>query len=417
MNQARLIKNFSDLATTPQREIALQIIEAGLESIDTKKAILNNVRIEDSRLTINEASFDLKKFNRIKVVGFGKASCEAAAALEKLIGGHISDSAVISNFESTCEVVKTYHGTHPEPSPKNVQGSGKIIELIQDTKEDDLVIVIISGGGSALLCWPDSECEQGIRLYNAFLRSGGTIEELNTVRKHISMVKGGGLAKELYPATVLGIIFSDVPGGPTNTIASGPTCIDNTTVEDAQLIVDKYQLGDLELIETPKDPVFFEKVTNLEVVSNRVALSAMANAAKEAGYEPIVLEESLRLSPKETIERLKAMSRPNTAVIAGGETRLSVPKEHGEGGRNTHTTLASLDYLDDNQTFISIASDGIDNCPAAGGVADSYTKNLIKDGLNLEEFNSYSQLNNVNQTINTGPTHANVADLYLLITN
>ena len=152
-----------------------------------------------------------------------------------------------------CERLQTFQGTHPLPSAENVRASGKIVQLAKQMTENDLVLVIVSGGGSALMCWPQSECEQGRRLYQNFLRAGGSIVELNTVRRHLSALKGGGLAAMLYPATVVGLIFSDVPGDNPQAVASGPTYRDETTVEDARRILGKYGLGGYALRDTRID--------------------------------------------------------------------------------------------------------------------------------------------------------------------
>lgn len=414
------IINYQNISIGRQRQDALDIMEAALHAINTKESILRSVKISGNILRIDGKEFNLASYRKIKVIGFGKASCEAASALELTLGKHISESAFISNLETTCQIIKTYHGTHPEPSVKNVDASQKIINLVKNTTADDLVIVVVSGGGSALLCWPNSECEQSSRLYQAFLKSGGDIKELNTIRKHISLVKGGGLAKKLYPATVLGLIFSDVPGLSLDTIASGPTFLDKSTVEDAQAIIDKYNLGIFNLTETPKDPAFFKKVTNVALVSNEQALNAMKESAEQLGYTSIVITEALRLDPTQTIKTLLVKSGPKTAIIAGGETRLIVPATHGKGGRNTHTSLEALRHLADNQIFISLASDGYDNCPAAGVIADQITKqSLSTDDIekSLKAFDSFSRFEKSNHIITTGPTHANVADLYLLLTS
>ena len=206
-----MIKNFDDLAVTPNRKLALEIIEAGLNAISTKKVVGSLVSLKGDILTVNDKEFDLTKFKRIKVVGFGKSSCEAALALEKILGTRISGGAVIGLSKVESKYIETFAGTHPRSSEANVEAGNKIFEIINGSTEEDLIIVLVSGGGSALLCYPESEYIQGAKLYDGFLKLGKTISEMNTIRKHLSLLKGGGLAKIAYPATVIGLIFSDVP--------------------------------------------------------------------------------------------------------------------------------------------------------------------------------------------------------------
>ena len=244
----RLIKNFDQIATTPNRKMALSVMEAGFNAINTEKVILNSIKLENNILTVMGESFILSKFKNIKIIGFGKSSCDAALALEKILGSKISGGAVIGLSKISCEYVETFAGTHPRPSPVNIIAGQKIYQTIEDSNEEDLIIALVSGGGSALLCSTENECEQGSKLYDSFLKSGKTISEINTVRKHISLLKGGGLAKLAYGATIIGLIFSDVPGDAFENVASGPTYKDNTTIADAEKIISENNLGDFNLI-------------------------------------------------------------------------------------------------------------------------------------------------------------------------
>ncbi len=156
-----------------------------------------------------------------------------------------------------------------------------------------MIIVLVSGGGSALLCCPEKECKQGMLFTIAFLKTGGTISEMNTIRKHLSLLKGGGLAKIAYPATVIGLIFSDIPGNAFENVASGPTYKDKTTVADAEKIITENNLGNFELIETPKEDKYFEKVHNFVLVSNTTAVDAMAKKAKELDLDAKIVSTEL----------------------------------------------------------------------------------------------------------------------------
>jgi len=206
MNEG-LIKNFDELATTPNRKITLQIMESGLNAINTEKVVESSVSVVGNILFVKGKPFNLAKYKNIKVVGFGKSSCDAALALENILGARIKSGAVIGLHKVPTKYIETFAGTHPKPSEANVKAGKKIYEIIKSSAEDDLIIVLVSGGGSALLCYGEEELGEEIKLYDGFLKSGKTIDEMNTVRKHLSSFKGGCLAKIAYPATVIGLIF------------------------------------------------------------------------------------------------------------------------------------------------------------------------------------------------------------------
>ena len=385
-----------------------------------QKAVL----LVDNILSIKDKTFNLDSYKRIFIIGFGKASCKTVQALEDILGERLTGGIVIDKNPSVCRVVEVYKGTHPLPSIENGEVTRKIVDLTQNIKEDDLVIVVVSGGGSALLCWPKLECEQGQELYKTFLRTGGTIEELNVLRKHISEIKGGGLAKLLYGATVVGLIFCDVPGNHYEGTASGPTYFDITTIKDVEKLLEKYSIKNkFTWNETPKDPVYFEKVTNIPFISNNEALFAMETRAKELGYEVISLGDEVYETPKEVLEKMKQIIKPHSIVIAGGELAVNIKGEGGTGGRNLSTCGQALNVISDTEVFIAFASDGIDNKSAsAGAIVDVETKNKIKErNISVEEYtnqDNYDELFTVlGDNIVTGPTGSNVSDLYIMLRN
>ena len=415
-----IIKNYSQIATTPLREQVLAIAEAGLAAIDTESAILNNIKLEQNRLVIKGQTFDLSKYKNLKVVGFGKASCRAAQALERVLGNLIEQGVALGLAPVACELIKTYHGTHPEPSYENVAVSEQIMQICKDATADDLVIVVVSGGGSALLCWPKQECDQSQILYHQFLRTGGTIQELNSIRKHISLLKGGGLAKFLYPATVIGLIFSDIPGDHLDIIASGPTYLDQTTVSDAEQIIKKYNLPKFDLIETPKDPKYFEKITNIALVTNDLALQAMAKKAEELGFGAHIASDQFYEEAPELLQTMRKLSANKTVVLAGGEPKMKIPAGGGTGGRNLYVSLHALATGSDQEYFLALASDGFDNSGAAGAIADSQSRAKAQaQGIDLtvviEKFDGYNTFQKLDELIFTGPTEANVSDLFILL--
>ena len=432
------IKNWDVVATTPNRKTALETIEAGLDAISTKKVISNSISLSGDILSVANETFDLTKFKNIKVVGFGKSSCEAALALEEILGERITKGAVIGLEKIDLKYIETFAGTHPRPTEVNVPAGQKIYEIIKDSTEEDLIIVLVSGGGSALLCYPESEYIQGAKLYEAFLKTGGTISEMNTIRKHLSLLKGGGLAKIAYPATVVGLIFSDVPGDVFENVASGATYKDKSTVAEAEDFIAKNNLGEFNLNETPKEDKYFEKVHNFILVSNKTAVEAMSKKAKELNLEVNIVSTNLYDQVDEAlgkiftepidapdVGRLDSSRRPTSGAVnlAAGEPRVTVPKNGGKGGRNLHMGLEAIkmNLVKDDSVFISFASDGMDNSDAAGAIVDKETiEKVIKLGLDVNDystrFDSYNFFQKTGDIIMTGPTGANVSDLMILLT-
>lgn len=415
------IKNFTELAETENRKLALEIAEAGYDAIDTEKVLIKAVSVENNFLKVQEKIFDLSLFKRIKVVGFGKASSIAAFTLEKILGDKIAQGATIGLHKIQCKIIDTFAGTHPRPSEENIFASKKIYDITEEANEEDLIIVIVSGGGSALLCYPESECVQGRELYDSFLKSGKTVIEINTVRKHLSLLKGGGLAKVAYPATVIGLIFSDVPGDNFENVASGPTYKDQTTVADAQKIIEQYDLGNFDLMETPKEDKYFEKVFNFVLVSNETAVLAMKEKSEKLGFEVNIISSELYDTVDVSLEKIFGAQKDNTIVLAAGEPKLEVSKKGGRGGRNLFMGLKAIasGKISENSVFISFASDGMDNSDAAGAIVDSETIIKIKKlNINIEDglanFDAYSSFEKTKDLILTGPTGANVSDLMML---
>jgi glycerate 2-kinase len=420
--QKKWIKNYDELAISKNREIALQIAEAGLDAINTESVIKKNITLSGNILRIQNSEFDLAKYKNIRVVGFGKCSCEAAFSLEEILKDKINSGAVVGLSEKICPIIKTFAGTHPRPSSANILPGQKIYDIANQAEEDDLIIAIVSGGGSALLCYPELECSQGETLYNTFLKTGNTISEINTVRKHISELKGGGLAKIAYPATVVGLIFSDVPGDKYEDVASGPTYKDVTTKEDAEKIITHYNLGEFILNETPKEDKYFEKVHNFVLVSNKTALTAMEQKANQIGLDTIIVSSELYDEIDISIEKIFSNTKNKTVVLAAGEPRLIVTKKGGSGGRNLYLGLKAVEKIQEGSVFIPMASDGMDNSPCAGAIVDTYTRQKIKDQnidteSHLENFDALTVFEKTKDNIMTGPTNANVSDIMILLNN
>lgn len=417
------IRNAAGLSRTDARADVLAIIESAFEAIDTGAAIRSRIKLDGDTLTINQEKFNLGEYEHIYIVGCGKVACEAASELEDILKDRIKDGAVIGVAKKVCDIIATYEGTHPRPSAANFDASAHMMRIGDVVTENDLVLAIVGGGGSALLCSSEGECDQAIALYDDFLPTGGTINELNVIRRHLSPLKGGGLAKALYPATVVGLIFSDVADGDLATVASGPTYMDSTTMADAQKIITKYGLDSYEMRETPKDSRFFEKVHNIPIVTNMFALDAMRQEAERRGYAVVIPSCDPYAAPADIIECLTAAAKPHSVVLFAGETRLSVPDGvTGSGGRNSTLALHALERLSDTQTFASFASDGHDNSQSAGAIVDSATRDMLTalDGgieKYLANFDANGALKQTHDLIDTGHLASNVADLAILLTS
>ena len=418
----KFIKNFESLAVTENRRVVLSLIEYGLGAISTEDVMNSFVTLSQDLFSIQGKEFNLKNFKKIKVVGFGKSSGVAALSLEKILGSRISEGVVISTTEVATKYIKSFVGTHPKPSMQNVRAGEEIYKILENSSEEDLVIVLASGGGSALLCYGEEEYKNGEKLYDAFLGKGKTISEMNTVRKHLSILKGGGIAKIAYPATVVGLIFSDVPGDNFADVASGPTYKDLTTVEDAEKIIKENGLGEFSLIETPKEDKYFKSVYNFVLVSNKTAVEKMKEKAKEMGFETEIISTDLYDETEESLNKIFSAKGENKIVLAAGEPKISVSGA-GKGGRNLHMGLLSMvrGLVDRESVFISFASDGMDNSDMAGGIADHVTidnaeSKKIDMKYFLDRFDSYNFFMETESLINTGLTGANVSDLMILLT-
>ncbi len=407
------IKNKAELCAENQelREAGLSILEAGLEAIDTANILRQKM-----------INLETGSYERIFFIGIGKCALDGAVVIEEILGDKLTDGIVLDVRTGALKKIKSYVGTHPFPSETNENATREILQMVQGLTERDLVLVLVSGGGSALLCLPhDMNCQNLTQITQELMQNGADIYELNTVRKHLSEVQGGGLAKILFPAQVVSFIFSDVLGNDISMIASGPTVLDQTTVADAQKVLEKYsiELGQ-ELLETPKDPKYFEKVNNILVVSNHNALIAMQEKAKTLGYQTTIVTETLSGEAKRVGQDLARQSLgAKTCLLYGGETVVKVAPG-GVGGRNQDLVLAALPSISEGTMLISCASDGFDNTDHAGAIAD---KNFYEKSktlrLDVQDFlarsDSYNFWRACGGAICTGRLGSNVSDLVIMI--
>ena len=428
----------------------LHAMNAALAAADPTRIIRKNLKLIGSVLHVGKLQYPLKDYRRILVIGGGKASGYMAEEIEKLLGDWITSGLVIipDYLRPTprSRRIRYHPATHPIPTRKGVEGVLAMLRLVDDISRDDLVIVLVSGGGSALMPLPveGMNLDDEAKITSSLLRSGAGIEEINTVRKHLSQVKGGRLAERLYPATVLTLIISDVVGDKIDSIASGPTAPDPTTYRDVELVLKKYDLwfqipknarriitrglsGSIPETPKQKDKVF-RCVQNVIVGNNRASCLAAASAMTKAGYRTQVLSIQITGEAREVGRIFGSIVRdirdnslpfaPPAALIAGGETAVTV-RGKGKGGRNQELALAAAVKISGSYGVIvgSFATDGIEaRTNAAGAVADGST---ITRGLRLrmdpEEFlrnnDSYRFFSKLKDLVMTGPTGTNVNDI------
>lgn len=424
------IKNFDVLAVTSARRSALLVAEAGFEAIDTGSVIKRLVEITGNSLRVDADVFSLKDIRRIFVVGVGKCAVEAGLALQEILGDLLTDGIVIDVKATTAfKKIKSFTGTHPLPSNQNVEAAKAVVSLLKNLTTDDLVIFIISGGGSTLLCLPENgDFREELCVMQTLIKAGATIQEINILRKHLSLARGGHLAKCAYPAHAASLIFSDVPGDDIEFIASGPTVKDNTTVKDAEKILIKYDVRRVctmqagGLVETPKDDKYFTNVKNSIAASNKIALAAMERKASELGLRPKICTFSLYGEAREvgrSIAESLHTAEGKSVLLYGGETTVTV-KGHGRGGRNLELGLSALRDTKDGELVLSIASDGRDNGEFAGVICDTITKEAIaKSGLAIEtvlqENDEYPLFEKIGSYLLTGDTGSNVSDLVIAL--
>ena len=422
----RLIKNFDALATSPNRKICLEIIEEGLASIQPKKVVEKNFSVNSNILRIQNKTINLKGYKRIFLVGFGKGSAGISKQIEKMLGRYLTQGFVVDVVNERFSKIEFTKGTHPLPSVTNFTFTKRTIEQLSNLTISDLILVVIAGGGSALFVDPYKiSLEKLIAVNKALLKSGANITEMNVVRKHLDLVKGGGLAKLLYPAKVISVIASDVPGNDLSVIASGPTVKDLSTKEQAFDILKRFDLWEKlglsqnDFLETPKEDKYFDNVSNILILSNQTALNAMKQKAKDLGFKTIIYSDRLQGEAKFVGKSLIEKTPPHTVLLVGGETTVKV-KGTGLGGRNQEVVLGALQYLTKDVVIASFDSDGWDNSPFAGAIGDLETLEKAKQlNMNAQEFletnNTLPFFQKVHDGIITNKLPSNVSDLMVVV--
>ncbi len=449
-----IIKNRRELATSRLREKALDIIEAGIERVLPGAVMQTAVSFDPATRTFSVNKNSQKVTGRIFVIGGGKASGLMAQTLEKITGpenieaGIVIDKAAPEEFK--LKKIRVMQAGHPLPDERGIKATRAMLDLKHKYAigKDDMVICLISGGGSALMPYPADGLSLGDKqkVTGLLLSCGADIHEINTVRKHLSGIKGGRLAQHYYPATVLSLILSDVVGNDMSIIASGPTYPDSTSYSDARQVIEKYNLlhkvpeNILTVLERgcqekfEETPKLLENARNYIIGDNRLALEAMAEKASSSGFRPFIVTaeqtgDTATAARQRAQEILNVIYKNYDAIIIGGETTPVLPDNHGIGGRNQHYAALTM-FLFKNYPgewlSASVATDGSDYMSdVAGAIVDvSSLDNLKKKNCDirsyLERYNSYVLLKETgNSIILTGSTGTNVGDiiLYLLPTS
>jgi glycerate 2-kinase len=430
----------------------LDALQAALKAANPEEIVTRNLSLRGGTLRAGTLTLELSRFERILVIGGGKASGRMAVGLEGVLGSRISAGVVnIPEYQTPkpkCERIVLHDATHPIPSPKGVEGVRMMLDLVKRPTAEDLVVCLISGGGSALMPLPaeGTTLDDIRRTTRLLLKSGAEIDEINTVRKHLSAFSGGRLVERLYPATVLSLIISDVVGDDLDAIASGPTVPDRTTYGDAALVLKKYgiwrtvpprvrktiEAGLAQKInETPKKGSHvFKRVHNLLVGSNRLSCLAAESWLRGRGYSTLVLSTRIRGEARE-IGRLFAgvladvvesglPLSPPACIIAGGETTVTV-RGDGLGGRNQELVLsAALAMGDLRGVYIaSMGTDGVDGATKAagalapGGLVEDARRVGLAPGALLQNNDSNAFFQRMGGLIVTGPTGTNVNDMMI----
>ncbi len=442
----------------PHGDIVKRVLFAALRAVDPATAVARFLEREGDLLFAGGRSYDLSRYRRVFIVGAGKAAAPMTKAAARILGDRLSGGMIICKEGflrenalggAIPERIQVAEASHPVPDMRGVNATRRMLALLNRVGEKDLVLALISGGGSALMTAP----AEGISLAdlqtltNLLLACGASIEEINTLRKHLDEVKGGGLARAAGKADLLALILSDVVGDPLDVIASGPTVADPTTFADGLMILQRYNLVehtppailerlrsgvDGKIPETPKPgDALFRRVQNLIIASNRHAAQAAVEEAEECGLTAMLLSTYLQGEARQLGMFLGAIARqlhatrqpiqPPACLIAGGETTVTLQGD-GMGGRNQEVALGAVRGMDGvgNLLLVTLATDGDDGpTDAAGAVVSGETlKRALSSGMSPEDYldrnDSYHFFDALGDLIRTGPTQTNVNDLMFL---
>ncbi len=431
------------------KEKFIRIFKESLKSVYPENLFRENIKLEKDVLKIQNIVLNLNDYKAIKVISVGKAAYPMTEALYKIIGDRIEKgiSVNLKKIENPLKNIEIVYGSHPYPDEKSLNAGKSVVAFTKYIDENDLVFFLISGGASALMTLPVKEIslEEMRVATKTVMNAGANIKELNTIRKHLSSLKGGKLGKLIYPATLITIAISDVQDDDPEDIGSGPTVPDPTTFEDCLRIIDKYSLkekipervfsylekgaeGKYEETEKPDSEVF--KKSHTIILGNTFyALKRAENLFQKEGFRTMLLTSNDSGEAKEVAKLYSAILKeiknsnnpvsPPVVVLTGGELTVNV-RGSGKGGRNTELILAMLIELQNFRgefIILSGGTDGIDGpTDAAGAIVDNSAYDVIKhEDLNPQDYlnnnDSYTFFEKINSLIKTGPTNTNVRDI------
>lgn len=438
------------------RDIAKTIFLKSISSVDPYRRLKEYLRVDRNRLVIrggkNEKIFNLNNFEKIYLLGTGKASSSMAQAIEECLGNRITKGLITTKYGHSLPLkfTEVIEAGHPLPDAKGLEGAQKMRELLRKSGPKDLILFLVSGGGSALLTLPVDgiTLEEKQELTQLLLGCGAEIKEINILRKHLSQIKGGWVARWAYPSTLITFVLSDVVGDPLDIIASGPTVPDPSTFEEAWEILEQYDLTEKvpssikshlllgkekKVEETPKPgEKWFEKVFNLIIGSNILALQEAYREARKFGFHPLILSSSMVGETREVARFHGAIAReivstnhpiPKPAcVLSGGETTVTL-QGSGLGGRNQEFCLVGAFEIEglEKVVLLSGGTDGTDGpTDAAGAISDHNTLlRARKMGLDPKAYlinnDSYHFFEKLGDLLITGPTRTNVMDVRILL--
>lgn len=433
------------------REVALQTLERGILSSQPKRSIRNNVSVSMAKLHMFGKELDLSKFKDVWILGAGKASYQMAEEIESVLGERITGGKIVTKYGHGGKDLKNIdliEAGHPLPDENSLKAGKEILRLGEKAGKKDLVINLISGGGSALLCSPVDgiKLEEMKETTDLLVSCGASIDEINSVRKHISRIKGGKLALAIHPAKTISLIVSDVVGDDLGVISSGPTAPDESTFEDARRALERYSLTEkvpssiIENLSKEKNRETLQKedfadldVTNLIISSNDTATEAAAERGREMGFNTLILSRMIEGESKEVgtviggivrdVVRSDTPLEPPCLLISGGETTVTINGAKGEGGPNQEFVLGTAQKISgmENVVIAGVDTDGTDGpTDVAGGIVDGTTSERLEDkGLEIEEVlrthDAKSALESINNALVTGPTGTNVNDLRVAV--
>jgi glycerate 2-kinase len=434
------------------KSIASEIFAAGIKAVDPEDCVKRSLRLDEGTLRIGDSVYNLNRINNLYVIGFGKASAAMARPVEAMLGDRIKDGLVITKYGHgvSLECCRVLEAGHPVPDENGRRATEALLDLVGSATADDLILCLISGGGSALTPAP----AEGIELADKqettrlLLSCGATIHEINTLRKHLSKLKGGQLCRQANGATMVSLILSDVVGDNLDIIASGATAPDASTFNDCIEILLRYDLfekipgsvrsyldqGRKGLVaETLKSGApEFSKVDNHIVGSLSEALNAAAQKARSLDFNPLLLSSTIQGEAREVAKVLASVAAevskhgqpisPPACLLSGGETTVTL-KGRGKGGRNMELALGAAQGLKglSRTLLLSAGSDGTDGPTDAAGAFVDHTTVSRADALHISAFdhlaqnNAYPFFQKLGDLLITGPTRTNVMDLQIIL--